>query len=77
VLDEIPHVGEIRAVIPACVLDLVGPPGASQAVLQIVEGRLRHIHHEGAYFHRSRLLQSKYGCCASSISVLWLVSVTT
>jgi hypothetical protein len=26
VLDELPHVGEIRPVIPACVLDLVGPP---------------------------------------------------
>lgn len=41
VVNELLHVGQVRAVVPARARDLVGPAGPRQALAQVVESRLR------------------------------------
>jgi hypothetical protein len=45
------YVGEVRAIIPAGVLDLIGPARAGQAFLQVVEHWLRDVNDERLALH--------------------------
>src|SRR5579885_1210389 len=48
------------AVLPANSGQFVGPANAAQAILQIVEGRLRNVHCEGLYIHLNLLRERSY-----------------
>jgi hypothetical protein len=49
VRDEVPCVSELGAVVPPRIGDLLGEPRAREALLQVVEGRLRDLDEERSY----------------------------
>ena len=49
--DQLAHVGEARAIVPARALHLVRPARSREPLPQIVEARLRHVHHVRLKLH--------------------------